>query len=88
METGFNWLRRGSSNGYCKHGNGNGNEPMASTEVGNSEWPAEKLLDSQKPSSCELIGKCSARWLLLPQVLAASGQHLPMQQTIKEHLYV
>lgn len=37
VETGFNWLRRGSSNGYCKHGNGNGNEPMASTEVGNSE---------------------------------------------------
>lgn len=53
VETGFKWLRRGSSNGCSKHGNGN--EPMAPAEVGNSEWPAEKLLDSQKPSSCELI---------------------------------
>lgn len=53
METGFDWLRKGSSNGCFKHGNGN--EPMASAEVGNSEWPAEKLLDSQKLSSLELI---------------------------------
>jgi hypothetical protein len=53
VESGFNWVRRGSSDGCCKHGNGN--EPMASTEVGNSEWPAEKLLGSQKSSSLELI---------------------------------
>jgi len=53
VETGFDWLRRGSSNGCCKHGNCN--ELIASAEVGNSGWPAEKLLDSQKPSSCELI---------------------------------
>jgi hypothetical protein len=53
VETGFDWLRKGSSNGCFKHGNGN--EPMASAEVGNSEWPAEKLLDSQKLSSLELI---------------------------------
>jgi hypothetical protein len=53
VETGLNWLRRGSNNGCCKHGNGN--EHRASTKVGNSEWPAEKLLDSQKPSSLELI---------------------------------
>jgi hypothetical protein len=50
VETGFNWLRRGSRN-RCRHGN----EPMASAEVGNSEWPAEKLQDSQKPSSLELM---------------------------------
>jgi len=53
VETAINWLRRGFSNGCCKHGNGN--EPVASAEVVNSEWPAEKLLDSQKLSSLELI---------------------------------
>jgi hypothetical protein len=49
VETGLNWLRRGSRNDCCKHGTGN--EPVAFTEVANSECPAGKLLDSRELSS-------------------------------------